>query len=258
MLQMQADPRRPLTMLVIALSTLAWLTLWLWGQSPYSRFLSHHALEQATQDIALAPLFIVGWVVMTTAMMLPTSLPLITLFQTVVGQRRDRAWLIGLLIIGYLAVWTLFGVALYAGDWLLHQAIDRNQWLIERAWMMSALTLLLAGLYQFTPLKYHCLDKCRSPMSFIAGHWHGVSAAREALELGGHHGLFCLGCCWALMLLMFAVGAGSLGWMLALSVVMAIEKNTAEGRRLSAPLGITLLVCGVALLVLGALERFPR
>lgn len=251
MLRIKADPRRPLTILVLALSALAWLTLWVWGRSPYSRFLSHHALESVTQNIALVPLFIVGWVVMTTAMMLPTSLPLISLFQTVVRQRRDQVGLISLLITGYLAIWTLFGGALYAGDWLLHQAIDQNQWLSERAWMISALTLLLAGLYQFSPLKYHCLDKCRSPMSFIAGHWHGVNAAREALVLGGYHGLFCLGCCWALMLLMFAVGAGNLGWMLALSVVMAVEKNTAAGRRLGAPLGITLLVCGAALLGIG-------
>ena len=74
----------------------------------------------------------------------------------------------------------------------------------------------MAGVYQFTPLKYHCLDKCRAPLGFIMGHWRGRRERLQALRLGLHHGLFCVGCCWSLMLLMFAVGVGSLGWMLAL------------------------------------------
>ncbi len=109
--------------------------------------------------------------------------------------------------------------------------------------------LILAGVYQFTPLKYYCLDKCRSPMSFILGHWHGYAEAQQAFALGAHHGLFCVGCCWSLMLLMFAVGVGSLGWMLVLSVVMAIEKNMPWGRRLSVPLGVALLAWGALMLL---------
>jgi predicted metal-binding membrane protein len=76
--------------------------------------------------------------------------------------------------------------------------------------------VLAAGLYQFTPLKYRCLDKCRSPLSFIIGHWRGSQEKTQAFRLGAHHGLFCVGCCWSLMLLMFAVRAGNLGWMLVL------------------------------------------
>jgi predicted metal-binding membrane protein len=174
------------------------------------------------------------------------------MFQTVVGRRPRRLILVGVLIAGYLGVWALFGVAVYAGDWFLHQAVDGLPWLRERTWLLSAATLILAGAYQFTPLKYHCLDKCRSPMSFIAERWHGANAAREALALGAHHGLFCVGCCWSLMLLMFAVGAGSLGWMLALGLVMAVEKNMPWGKRISLPLGVILLASGAALLVTGA------
>lgn len=247
----KVDARRPLTILVLALSALAWLALWLWGQSPYSRYLSHHGLEGVAQNVGLAPLFVVSWVVMTMAMMLPTSLPLITMFQAMTRRQPHPEWLISLLITGYLTVWTLFGAVLYAGDWVLHQAVDASPWLAERAWAISAATLLLAGAYQFTPLKYYCLDKCRSPMAFIAGHWHGQNARREALTLGLQHGLFCIGCCWSLMLVMFAVSAGNLGWMLALSLVMAIEKNWPEGRQISAPLGVILIVCGL-IVVLGA------
>ena len=105
---------------------------------------------------------------------------------------------------------------------------------------------MLAGVYQFTPLKSSCLARCRSPLLFIVAHWHGRHEALQAVWLGVHHGLFCLGCCWLLMLLMFAVGAGNLGWMLALGLVMAAEKNLPWGRRISAPLGGVLLGWGLA------------
>lgn len=248
---LKIDTRRPLAVLLLALSAAAWLALWLWGQSPYSRYLSHHSLESAVQNVALAPLFVVSWTVMTVAMMLPTSLPLVLLFQTVVRQRRERRALVGLLLAGYLSVWSLFGAALYGGDWMLHRAVEAHPWLEAHAWTIGALTLLLAGAYQFTPLKYYCLDKCRSPLSFITGHWHGRRAQAEALGLGLHHGLFCLGCCWSLMLLMFSVGAGNLGWMLALGGMMAVEKNLPSGRKLSAPVGALLLACGAVVLVAG-------
>jgi len=245
----RADTRRPLTLLIVALSVLAWLALWLWGQSPYGRFLSHHNLDAIRGNGALALVFIAGWAVMVVAMMLPTSLPLITMFQAFTRQRPDHAQLAALLLAGYLEVWVLFGILVYGGDWALHQAIRQSAWFASNAWMLGALTLILAGVYQFTPLKYYCLDKCRSPLNFILGHWHGRDEARQAFALGIHHGLFCVGCCWSLMLLMFAVGVGSLGWMLVLGVVMAIEKNLPWGRRLSAPLGVVLLAWGVLLLL---------
>jgi predicted metal-binding membrane protein len=248
----RVDTRRPLVILIVALSLLAWLALWLWGQSPYSRFLSHHNLDAVRGNGALALVFIAGWAVMVMAMMLPTSLPLITMFHAFTRQRPNRVQLVALLIAGYLEVWVLFGVLVYAGDYALHQAIDYSAWFASHAWMLGALTLILAGVYQFTPLKYYCLDKCRSPMSFILGHWHGHDEAQQAFALGVHHGLFCVGCCWSLMLLMFAVGVGSLGWMLVLGVVMAIEKNLPWGRRLSLPLGVALLAWGVLVLWFGA------
>jgi predicted metal-binding membrane protein len=114
--------------------------------------------------------------------------------------------------------------------------------------MIGGVVLLLAGAYQFTPLKYLCLDKCRSPFSFIAEHWRGRGEQAQAFLLGVHHARFCVGCCWMLMLLSFAVGVGNLGWMLGLGAIMAVEKNLPWGRRLSAPLGVVLLGWGVALL----------
>jgi predicted metal-binding membrane protein len=156
---------------------------------------------------------------------------------------------VALLIVGYLSVWVMFGIAVYVGDSVLHRMVGQNAWVAERVWMLGGIALLLAGVYQFTPLKYHCLEKCRSPFGFITSHWRGGNESGQAFRLGVHHGLFCVGCCWTLMLLMFAVGVGNFGWMLVLGAVMAIEKNLAWGRRLSAPLGVVLLAGGAASLL---------
>ena len=98
-------------------------------------------------------------------------------------------------------------------------------------------------------LKYRCLDRCRSPLSFIMEHWRGERDQAQAFHLGVHHGIFCGGCCWPLMLLMFAIGAGSLGWMLILGSVMAGEKNMPWGRKLSAPVGALLVGWGFSLVL---------
>ncbi len=235
--------------LVIALSMLAWAALWLWGRSPYSRFLSHHSLNAVRGDIALALVFIAGWVVMVIAMMLPTTLPVLATFQRLNSQRADVNRLGILLIAGYLLTWTLFGVAIYAGDWLLHQVIHTNDWLADWLWMLPALTLIVAGAYQLTPLKHTCLDACRSPLHCFRGYRDGHNKARRSLLVGLHHGLCCVGCCWALMLLMFASGASNMGGMFALGIVMLAEKRLPWGRRLVVPIGVALLVWSSVLLL---------
>jgi predicted metal-binding membrane protein len=110
--------------------------------------------------------------------------------------------------------------------------------------------LAIAGLFQFSRFKYRCLDKCRTPFSFINEHWRGRAERRESFLLGVHHGLFCVGCCWAIMFLMFLVGTGSVGWMLLIGAIMATEKNVAGGKRLGVPLGISLLVGSFAIIAL--------
>jgi predicted metal-binding membrane protein len=186
---------------------------------------------------------------MTVAMMLPTSLPLLELFRRLTRRRPDRMALVALLVAGYLGVWIAFGVVAHVGDWLLHQVVERVFWLKANAWSIGAGVLMMAGIFQFSRLKYRCLDKCRAPLSFILQHWQGRRERMQAFRLGIDHGLFCVGCCWALMLLMFAVGAGNVGWMLALGGLMAIEKNTPWGRKLSDPLGAALLGWGLLIAV---------
>jgi predicted metal-binding membrane protein len=246
------DDRRPFYVLMAALIAITWLALGIWRVSPYNGFLTHEALGELEFSISgeylmFLLIFVVGWTLMTVAMMLPTSLPLVTLFRRLTRQRSDRLQLVVLLVVGYLGVWTLFGGLAHFGDLLVHEVVERSAWLETNAWVIGAGTIMLAGIYQFTPLKYKCLEKCRSPLSFITEHWRGSHERSRAFLLGVHHGLFCVGCCWSLMLLMFVVGVGNLGWMLALGTVMAVEKNMPWGKKISTPLGVALVGWGVAL-----------
>ena len=195
-------------------------------------------------------LYVGGWVLMTAAMMLPTTLPLLDIFRRMIRNRDDRHVVISLVIAGYLLVWGLFGLAAHGLDVGLHAMAQSSLWLMFNGWAVGAAVLALAGLFQFSSLKYRCLERCRTPMSFVLRHWNGGRAGRQAFLLGAHHGLYCVGCCWALMLLMFVVGTGSVGWMLLLGAVMAAEKNLPFGRQLRLPLGGGLLLGSLAIVAL--------
>lgn len=251
--------RNPFLLLISALIALAWITLLIWEQSPYGRYLDHghwteigfaaylcHAVPGGT---ILLPglLYVGGWLLMSAAMMLPTSLPLLEIFRRLTASRPDHRLLMTLLILGYLAIWGAFGLAAHLLDGLLQTVVAYSDTLSFNGWIIAVGTLMVAGTFQFTTLKYHCLDKCRTPLSFVMERWRGGSERGQAFLLGVQHGIFCVGCCWAIMLLLFVVGTGSVGWMLALGAVMAIEKNASWGRRLSAPLGIVLLCCSGAI-----------
>jgi predicted metal-binding membrane protein len=213
---------------------LSWMTLWIWSRTPYGQHFHHSGT--GTFPILI---FALGWTLMTIAMMLPTSFPLLALFHTMLGDRTNRVWLVGLCVAGYLISWVVFGI-------LANFGVAQLQFLVVSANFQTVL-LVVAGVYQFTPLKYYCLRKCRSPLSFILSHWHGRNEASESFRLGAHHGLFCIGCCWSLMLLMFGAVAIHFLWMLGLGTLMAIEKNVSWGNRISSPLGVLLMVSAVIL-----------
>jgi predicted metal-binding membrane protein len=255
----------PDIILLVVLSTLvllAWWVLWMWSRSPHGHVLMHgsahpgsvHPGMAGNDLLQFALIFIGGWTLMTVAMMLPTSFPLLVLFQRMLRGRRAATWLLAAVILGYLAVWASVGVGLQVLNWLLQAGAERIAWHPVAPHLAAATILCIAGVYQFSALKYACLEKCRSPLSFLASHWQGRIEWLQALRLGATHGLFCVGCCWSLMLLMFVVGAGSLGAMLVLGVLMALEKNFSWGRRLSAPLGFLLLAGAAATLLAGLLQ----
>jgi len=189
-------------------------------------------------------LFLVSWQAMTAAMMLPSSLPLVRLFAVAAaGQPRPGAAMAAFLG-GYALVWTAFGWAAFCGDMAVHAAVGASPWLEDHAWLIWGGTLILAGAFQFSALKDRCLHQCRHPGAFLIRHYERGPAG--AFRLGRRHGQFCLGCCWALMLLAFAAGVANLWWMAALTALMLYERTGAHGRR-------TLPVSGVVLLAWGAL-----
>ena len=191
-----------------------------------------------------------AWTLMIGAMMLPTTYPLLAMFARVLERRPDRARLLAATIGGFVLAWFAFGVVAHALDAMVVLVAARVPAISLNADLVGAAVLAGAGAFQFSALKYRCLEQCHSPFSFVSARWRGVAPAREAWRLGIDHGLFCVGCCWALMLLMFVVGVGSLGFMLALAVVMAAEKNLPWGRRLRTPLGLVLFGWAAALVVL--------
>jgi predicted metal-binding membrane protein len=224
----------------------AWLALGVLSRSPYVRLLSHDLTDGAGgwPLAARVAIFVGGWTVMSVAMMLPSSLPLVTVFRTIT---RGAPALLAALVAGYLLTWGLFGLLALAGDVVLHELVEASDWLTARTHLVSASLLLTAGLFQFSPLKHACLKRCRSPIGFVIQHWQGGRRATQALALGVHHGLFCAGCCWALMLLMFGVGTADMRWMLALGALMFVEKAVGWGRWITAPTGALLALWGLAL-----------
>ncbi|WP_244813923.1 DUF2182 domain-containing protein [Caballeronia sp. Lep1P3] len=259
---MKRRPRaRLFAPLFVALTASAWTVLWIWDAGPYARYLHTaswndlagigalcRALPGASAALA-ASLYSAAWLVMIAAMMLPTAFPLFDAFARMTVARDDRRTLIALLIAGYATVWALFGLVAHGFDSALHALVERSPAMLANGWLIGAAIAAVAGLYQFSALKRRCLDRCRSPLMFIAGHWRGRRARRESFVLGASHGLFCVGCCWALMLVMFAIGTASVGWMLALGAIMAAEKNLRAGRRIGKPLGVALIAWSAWLVV---------
>jgi predicted metal-binding membrane protein len=191
-------------------------------------------------------LFLAAWQAMIAAMMLPSSLPLIRLFAVASAGAPARGRAMAAFLGGYALVWTAFGAVAFAADALLRRLIDHTAGLRAHQAVIVAALLALAGAVQFTPLKDRCLTQCRHPGAFLIRHYRRGTGS--AFALGRRHGLFCLGCCWALMLVMFVAGTASLIWMAALTALMVYEKTARHGDHVVPLAGIALL--GWATLVL--------
>ena len=189
------------------------------------------------------------WTVMMVAMMLPSAAPMLLLYIAVVRRSGEGAARLNayLLAGGYLFVWTLFSVAAALGQRVLTGISIVSPMMALTSPTVGAVALLVVAAYQFTPVKRGCLDVCRSPLSLITRYWR--PGARGAFTMGVRHGLFCFGCCWALMLLLF-VGGVMNAWVVGgLTLFVLIEKITPIGRAASYVGGAVLAVIGVWLLV---------
>lgn len=182
------------------------------------------------------------WAIMMAAMMLPSALPMLLQFVDLAGRSGEAAR--GRLFVGaYLLVWLGFSIVATALQWGLQAAGWTDPMAASRSAWLTAALLLLAGIYQFSPLKQACLARCRTPIGFLLGEWR--PGAGGALIMGLRHGLFCLGCCWALMALLFVGGVMNLAWVAALAIVVALEKLLPRGAPLAAVMGLVLIGAGV-------------
>jgi predicted metal-binding membrane protein len=195
-------------------------------------------------------LFLVAWQVMVAAMMVPSSLPLVRMYAAASAGAPDRSRSLAAFLGGYAAVWSAFGALAFAGDAAIHAGVNASPWIEAHDWAIAPLTLMLAGAFQFSALKEACLRACRHPASFLQRHYR--RGPRGGFELGMRHGAFCLGCCWALMLVMFGVGATSLVWMAVLTMLMVHEKTQPSGASTVPVTGVVLLATGSTLLLWAA------
>jgi len=188
--------------------------------------------------------------------MFPSIAPMLLLFRNMATRRKAAGtafvptWVFAL---GYLAAWTVIGVATWALIQLASDLVSRMGPTSRETWAPLALgaVLLTAGIYQFTPLKSVCLRQCQSPVGFVMSHWR--DGTQGALRMGILHGAYCLGCCWALFAVLVATGVMSLAWMLLLTLVVCAEKMLSLGPRAPQVIGMGFLVLGVLVMV-GASE----
>ena len=192
------------------------------------------------------------WFTMMIAMMTPTAVPMVMMFTTV-NQSKKKKQLpyapTSLFIVGYLLAWGLFCIVASIVQWLLHESGMLNPMMDSRSYLLSAIILILAGLYQFSALKDVCLNHCRSPLGFIMTAWRDGNIG--ALKMGFHHGIFCVGCCWALMLILFAVGVMNMLWVILITLFVLLEKVLPVSADLMRKItGIGLVVWGSYWLIL--------
>ena len=192
------------------------------------------------------------WAVMMVAMMLPSAAPMVLLYAGVGRRARadghvfsSTAWFVA----GYLAIWTGFSLAATGLQWLLAALALLTVMMVAASAALSGLLLIAAGLYQWLPLKDFCLQQCQSPFAFIARQGGFSAKPLGAFRLGLVHGLYCLGCCWALMLLIFVGGVMNVLWIAVISIIVLIEKTAWGGRSAPRLLGVALMAAGAAVLV---------
>ena len=193
-------------------------------------------------SVSSAFLFLLIWLAMMAAMMFPSAWPVVMIYAAV--ARRRMAGSVPLFVIGYLLVWEIIGLVAYAAYVLAGARLASMSGLRERLPLLTAVLIVLAGLYQFTPLKRACLKHCQGPLEYLAMHWR--DGKMGALRMGAGHGAYCLGCCSGLMLALIALGAMDLRWMATVSAVIAVEKLGPHHRALPAAVGIGLVLLGFA------------
>ncbi len=219
--------------------------------------MSMHEMDGMLMPISAGPwtaqhvlVVLVMWSVMMAAMMLPSAAPMILFYCTITRKRcakSNPATAAGAFAAGYIVVWAGFSMAAVALQFGLETSALLSPMMQTTSATVTGLVLIAAGLYQWTPLKQACLRRCRSPLEFVMTHWR--EGASGAFIMGTQHGVYCLGCCWMLMLLLFVGGVMNLAWIAALAAFVLMEKLAPAGRWISRAAGALLVMWGTATLL---------
>jgi predicted metal-binding membrane protein len=190
------------------------------------------------------------WSVMMVAMMVPSAAPMILSFAAIERKRPAAQGVLSstsAFVLGYLLVWVAFSLIATSAQGILHQAALLSPMMATTNSLLAALLLLVAGIFQWTPLKYTCLHHCRSPFGFLLNEWRDGTGG--ALQMGLKHGSYCLGCCWSLMALLFVAGVMNILWIALLTVLVLLEKVAPMGHYISRIAGIIFVGWGIWLAV---------
>jgi predicted metal-binding membrane protein len=241
--------RRLILGLLLILAAASWALL-IWQ----SAAMNSQAMGMGLTMGMSAGLFMAIWVVMMIAMMFPTAAPMILMFTTVYAGKRKKSqafvptWVF---VSAYLLIWTQFGVVAYPLALLAERVAVQSMWLMTNAPRIGGALLVVAGLYQLSPLKHTCLAKCRTPFQFILSSWR--DGYRGAFRMGFVHGAYCLGCCWFLFVLLFPLGIMNIAVMVLLTALIFAEKSVPYGRQISQIAGVALISYGVLVVLVPAL-----
>ena len=208
------------------------------------------AMEPMAWTVEYALLIFTMWWLMMLATMLPSAAPMILLFAALTrGQTQSRAPYMGtsLFGFGYLGVWAGFSALAAVFQWQLGRIALLSPMMVTTSVTLGALLLIGAGIWQFTPLKHACLLQCRAPAEFLTAHWRAGQAG--PVQMGMLHGVYCLGCCWMLMLLLFYGGIMNVYWIAGLATLVLVEKTAPPGIWVSGTVGALLIAWGGVLLV---------
>lgn len=202
-----------------------------------------------TMDAGSFALTLAMWAVMMTGMMLPSAAPTVLLYGAMVRKHAEHSRVlpaVWIFVGGYLFVWAGFSIAAALLQVVLEHAALLNAEMASASKPLSGALVVAAGAYQLTPLKDLCLNKCRDPIPFFLMHWRPGAAG--TLRMGIIHGAYCVGCCWMLMLLLFAAGVMDLAWVALLAALVLAEKVLPAGRLTSRIAGVALIGIGLAVL----------
>ena len=245
-----ATERTIVTTLVVALAALAWLVLTRMAADMGDASMPMSgSMPMPMPALGLVALSVM-WMVMMAAMMLPGTIPVVTIFSGIQRRRRAKAdpWVpTSIFLGGYLLVWCGFSVLAAAAQAQLHRVAWLSEGMVSTHTTLSAALLIAAGVYQWIPTQNRCLAHCRSPMGFLTSHWREgrLGAWRLGLELGA----WCVGCCWVVMLLLFVGGVMNLRWVALLTAFVAAERLLPRGELVGRIGGVAAIVWGLTLAV---------